>query len=78
MIKKISYLKTFELSQMETNTGWQAADVCLPPLLERSAHFGERPSASSRPPLRHTPVSLHLPRWELAVPSAGFYPITPA
>lgn len=30
MIKKISYLKTFELSQMETNTGWQAADARRP------------------------------------------------
>lgn len=40
----------------------RSASVSLPPLLERSARFGEHPSASSRPPLRHTPVSLHLPR----------------
>lgn len=46
------------LSQMETNSGWQAADARHPSLFRRccsfSPRFGERLSASSRPPLTHT------------------------
>lgn len=86
--KNVSYLQAYELPHVRREELWasprwkqtpagrqQTLDIRLPFRLCRSVRLI---LASSRPPLGHSPASLRLPRWELAVPSAGFCPITPA